>query len=67
MRGALLFATGTSDAEQHEEIRHEQGGEAAPLPQSRIMLRPVRDPVSRLRNMMTMCGVMLEWHNSFQS
>ena len=40
----------------------EPDGEAAPLPQSRIIFRPIRDPVPRLRNMMTMRGVMLERH-----
>ena len=40
----------------------EPDGEAAPLPQSRIIFRPIRDPVPRLGNMMTMFGAMLERH-----
>lgn len=40
----------------------EPDGEAAPLPQRRIIFRPIRDPIPRHGNMMTMRSVMLERH-----
>jgi hypothetical protein len=43
-------------------LLREPDRETAPLTQSRVLLRPVRDPVPLPRNAVTAGGIGFEWH-----
>jgi hypothetical protein len=49
-------------ASRRDGLVGEPDGQAAAPPQCCVVLRPVRDPIARFWDMMTMLGVVFEWH-----
>src|SRR5882757_7416767 len=50
---------------RRDRLVREPNGQTATPPQCRVVFRPVRDPIARLGDMMTVLGVVFERHGGF--